>query len=124
MTISSRCSLLAAAGLAALSLSISAAFAQTVTTYGLKLPQEVMGFAYSGAWQISPNGKKALVAGYDGGAKGEAVVMIYDKGSMPGADKDALAKGRSEFVMALDIMGNTAMNPTLALQLHHPNMGS
>jgi hypothetical protein len=113
MTTFPRRSLLAATGLAAFSLFASVAFAQTVTTYGLTLPKDVGGLTYSGAWQISPNGKKALVAGYDGGAKGEAVVMIYDKGSMPSADKDALAKGRAEFVTALDIMSNSAMNPKL-----------
>lgn len=113
MPLFSRRSLLTATGLVAFGLSTLPALAQPVSTYGFTLPKEVMGFAYSGAWQISPNGKKALVAGYDGGTKGEAVVMIYDKGSMPSANKDALTKGRADLVKALDIMNNSALNPKL-----------
>lgn len=112
MALLSRRSCLAAAAAVPLFLTLPAA-AQTVTTYGLKIPSEVMGFRYSGAWQIpGPGSKPVLVAGYNGGSKGEAVVMIYDAGTAnPPPNEQALAKAREAFVEQMDEKSNTAMNP-------------
>ncbi|WP_243368167.1 hypothetical protein [Microvirga solisilvae] len=88
--------------------------AQTVTTYGLKVPSSLMGMRYSTAWQIpGPGGKQVLVVGYDGG-KSEAVVMIYASGtaSQPASEQD-LAKAREAFIEIMDEKNNSAMNPKL-----------
>jgi hypothetical protein len=107
-----RRTLLASAAVAALFFALPAE-AQTVTTYGLKVPSEVMGFRYSGGWQMpGPGNKPVLVVGYNGGSKGEAVVMIYDTGTAtPPPDEQALAKAREAFIEQMDERSNAAMNP-------------
>jgi hypothetical protein len=108
----SRRACLAAAAFAPLFLSLPA-YAQMVTTYGLNVPSEVMGFRYSGAWQMPGPGKKpVLVVGYNGGGKGEVVAMIYDADTAnPPPDDQALAKAREAFIDQMDEKSNAALNP-------------
>lgn len=112
MAFPSRRFCLAAAAIVPVFLAVPAA-AQTVTAYGLKLPSEVMGLRYSGAWQIKgADNKPVLVAGYNGGSKGEAVVMIYDAGTAnPPPNEQALAKARGAFIEQMDEKNNAALNP-------------
>jgi hypothetical protein len=84
-----------AAALAALASAALPTAAQTVSTYGLAVPSEVVGLRYATAWQVAgPDGRKAVVVGYNGGAKGEAVAMIFeaDSASQP-ADKGKPGEG-------------------------------
>lgn len=110
----SRKTFLIAAALAPLLASAPFAIAQTVTTFGLKLPNEVTGLRYSGAWPVTnPDGRKAVVAGYDGGKKGEAVAMIFEEGSAPKAlDAALLKKERDYFVARMEV--SEALKPKVA----------
>jgi hypothetical protein len=112
----SRKTFLIAAMLAPLLTAAPLAVAQTVTTFGLKLPSEVAGLRYSGAWPVTnPDGRKAIVAGYDGGKKGEAVAMIFEEGSAPQAmDAALLKKERDDFVDRMDVKSNQALKPKVA----------
>lgn len=91
------------------------AVAQMYTTYGLQFPLEVLGFKYNGAWPVSgPNKEKALVAGYNGGDKGEASVMVYENLQVSQApDEQKLVQEREALIERMGPKKNAALQPKI-----------
>jgi hypothetical protein len=107
-----------AAALAAPAIAALPTAAQTVSTYGLAVPSEIVGLRYASAWQVAgPDGRKAVVVGYSGGAKGEAVAMIFEADAAAQAvDKGKLAKEMDYFIEWMGEKSNAAMEPKVVAE--------